>query len=138
MSDAGHSPASVSSRSSSPAPSNTWTVQDIIAERKSLNGDRELLVVWKPSWIPKENMEDGPVWRSFRDAQRCQFSCAAGSIIVPVEVGSSLADDIAAVSHQVSSNTPTVATGLRVDASQSKKDMTPRKSLGTAAKRWRE
>jgi hypothetical protein len=137
MSDADHNPASVSSCSSSPAPFNTWTVQDIIAERKSLNGDRELLVVWKASWIPKENMEDGPVWRSFRDAQRCQFSCAAGSIIVPVEAGSSLAGDIAAVSHQVS-NTPRVVTGLRGVASQSKKDMTPRKSLGTAAKRWRE
>jgi hypothetical protein len=136
MSEAHRCHTSASSSESSPTPSNAWTVQDIIAERKSLNGDKELLVIWKPSWIPKENMADGPVWRSFRGARRCQFSCAAGSIIVPVEAGSSLAADIATVTRQVSAN-PLVSASGGI-AAERKRDMTPKKSLSTDPKRVRQ
>jgi hypothetical protein len=38
-----------------------WEVIDILAEREDAQGNREVLVVWKPSWIPKTQLALGPV-----------------------------------------------------------------------------
>jgi hypothetical protein len=43
-----------------------WDVQDILAERTSVTGDDELLVVWKPSWVAVSNVKPGPELRRFR------------------------------------------------------------------------
>lgn len=52
-----------------------WTVQDILAERRMANGESEVLVVWKPSWIPKSNMnDDGAVMRAFKEAMKVRFN----------------------------------------------------------------
>jgi len=85
-------------RSSSPASSESdgyiWHVQEILAERESMGGAKELLVVWKTSWIPKENvMADGPVMRQFKDSRKCVFNSSTGDITLAVEPGTTLQRD---------------------------------------------
>ena len=85
-------------RSTSPAPSESdeyiWHVQEILAERVSMGGERELLVVWKTSWVPKENVvADGPVMRQFRHSRKCNFKSATGDMILAVEPGTTLQRD---------------------------------------------
>jgi hypothetical protein len=85
-----------------------WDVQDILAERTSKrSGQRELLVVWKPTWIPKKNMiQDGPVMRRFSEASKWKFASVAGDLILPVEPGSALQQDcFAACASAVEKNT---------------------------------
>ena len=84
----------------SPRDGDVWDVAEILAERTSVSGENELLVVWKPCWIPISNMHsDGPVMRTFRDAPKWKFNSAAGAmrLILPVEPGTVLADDCAAI-----------------------------------------
>lgn len=84
----------------SPLDGDLWDVAEILAERTSVSGDNELLVVWKPCWIPISNMHsDGPVMRAFRDAPKWNFNSAAGAmrLILPVEPGTVLAEDCAAI-----------------------------------------
>jgi hypothetical protein len=85
-------------RRSSPAPSESdeyiWHVQEILAERVSMGGAKELLVVWKTSWVPKENvMADGPVMRQFKDSRKCVFNSSTGDITLAVEPGTTLQRD---------------------------------------------
>ena len=85
-----------------------WDVQDILAERRTANGESEVLVLWKPSWIPKDNMQsDGPVMRRFRQSPKARFGAlsALGTLILPVEPGTSLATACAAVAAKASSDT---------------------------------
>ena len=73
-----------------------WDVQEILAERVTARGDTELLVVWKTSWIPQSNMiADGPVLRAFMQIPKCKFVSAAGTISIPVEPGTTLAQECA-------------------------------------------
>lgn len=75
-----------------------WDVQEILAERTSVTGEGELLVVWKTSWIPISNMHsDGPIMRKFRDAAKLKFYSTSNSmrLILPVEPGTVLAHDCA-------------------------------------------
>lgn len=42
-----------------------WEVLDILAER-TVNGDREVLVIWKPTWIAVNQLDpDGPVYQAW-------------------------------------------------------------------------
>jgi len=71
-----------------------WGVQEILAERKTLFGEVELLVVWKVSWIPKGNVPDGPVMQAFDEARKCKF--AVGRVMhiqLPIEPKTTLARD---------------------------------------------
>ncbi len=88
-----NSSSSIESTSNDSA--NLWDVQDILAERTSATtGRAELLVVWKPSWIPKSNMNrDGPVMRRFTEAYKWTWSSDAGDLILPVEPGTPLQQD---------------------------------------------
>lgn len=57
------------SQAQEPKPSSepVWDVQDILAERTSLMGENEELVVWKPSWEPIRNVRaDGPAMNRLR------------------------------------------------------------------------
>jgi hypothetical protein len=102
--------------------SQLWDVQEILAERTSISGENELLVVWKTSWIPRSNMDaDGPVMRRFEKAPKCRFSTAAGSmrIILPVEPGTVLAQECATIAA--------AADGAHED----KREYAPRKVLDT-------
>ena len=75
---------------------NLWDVAEILAERTTVTGDLELLVVWKCSWIPKSNMmADGPVLRRFEEERKCTFTAGKDRmrIKMPVQPGSTLAAD---------------------------------------------
>ena len=102
-------------------------VQDILAERTSTTlGCSEVLVVWKPSWIPITNVQDGPILRKFRAATKCYFLSAAGKLNLPVEPDTALADDIDAVAAR---------TERQLELQSQRERGTPRKSLGSVAKR---
>ncbi len=71
-----------------------WDVQDILAECTTVLGGKELLVVWKTSWIPKRNMiSDGPVMQRWTEARKCKFKLGLDYIRLAVEPGSTLAMD---------------------------------------------
>lgn len=58
----GRSSADVKSSSADSA--TNWEVIDILAERTTSAGIRELLVVWKPEWIAKSQIDrSGPVMK---------------------------------------------------------------------------
>ena len=102
-------------------------VQDILAERTSTTlGCSEVLVAWKPSWIPITNVQDGHILRNWRAATKCYFLSAAGKLLLPVEPDSALADDMDAVAARTERQ-------LELQAQQERG--TPRKSLGSVAKR---
>jgi hypothetical protein len=91
---ASESPSSVSSDGGL----QIWDVQDILAERTSVAGRKELLVLWKPSWIPHSDvLPDSPVMRRFRWKPMLNFASESGCfrIKLPVEPGSTLAQDFA-------------------------------------------
>ena len=102
-------------------------VLDILASRSSTTlGCPEVLVVWKPSWIPITNVMDGPILSKFLESRKCQFLSAAGTLLLPVESDSTLALDIAEAADRS-------ARHLVLEAQQDRG--TPRKSLGSVAKR---
>ena len=102
-------------------------VQDILAERSSATlGCSEVLVTWKPTWIPITNLQDGPILRKYRHTPKCRFLSAAGKLLLPVEPDTALADDMAAAAERTERQ-------LKLQAQQERG--TPRKSLGTVAKR---
>jgi hypothetical protein len=77
-----------------------WDVAEILAERTSVSGENEVLVVWKPSWIPKSNLQsDGPVLQQYSGSYKWKFSSACGAmrLFLPVEPGTSLAADCATI-----------------------------------------
>ncbi len=126
-----------SSADSAPQPSidQHFEVQDILAERTSTTqGCNEVLVVWKPTWIPITNVQDGPILTKHRNARKCRFISSVGKIILPVEPNSTLADDIASAEawSQLQLHR---AGGDQIDSGGSSQRGTPRKSLGSVAKR---
>ena len=111
-----------------------WDVQAILAARTSVSGDDEVLVVWKPSWIPMSNVQpDGPGMLQFQAATKWAFTSAISGMrtILPVEPGTTMAVD-----HAVMLETVKAAKAER----RSRKRHTtshptgPRKALGTVAK----
>jgi len=132
-------PMSVSA--SSPAPSNSsndgfiWDVQEILAERTSVSGENEVLVVWKTSWIPVSNLiADGPVLQQFQGTPKIVFSTCRGSmsVYVPVEPGTQLQADFVEIARRRAA-----AEAAQAEAARTKiaSDRTPRKALGGVAKR---
>jgi hypothetical protein len=102
-------------------------VIDILASRSSSSlGCTEVLVVWKPSWIPITNVLDGPILSKYLDARKCHFLSAAGKLLLPVESDSTLARDLAAAAERTDRH-------LELQARQDRR--TPRMSLGSVAKR---
>ena len=135
------SSASSESLASSPSQACTgqlWEVQAIMAERTSTGGVNEVLVVWKPDWIPITNVPDGPVLRKHHHARKCVFMSSVGKVILPVEPDSTLEDDMVAAAArlesaiQVARERELFGSG---GAAPSRVRGTPRKSLGSVAKR---
>ncbi len=89
-------------------------------------GCPEVLVVWKPSWVPITNVLDGPILSKYLDAPKCHFLSAAGKLLLPVESDTTLARDIAAAADRTDRQ-------LKKQARQERG--MPRKSLGGVAKR---
>jgi hypothetical protein len=111
-----------------------WDVQDILAERSSLTGENEVLVVWKSSWEPVSNVKRGPAMMRFRDTRTWQFTSRTGGmrVMLPVERGTTLAVDRAVAQemakHPKSDDKQTAAASA----------IGPRKTLGCKAKRRRD
>jgi hypothetical protein len=92
--DAAHVSSSVSSSVSSQMPEQHWVVQDILAERTSVSGPNEVLVVWKASWIPVTNMDQqGPVWQEWRRSPKWSSSAMRMQVMLAMEPGSQLDHD---------------------------------------------
>ena len=116
---------------SPPSQTDVWVVQEILAERVSPNGDRELLVVWKPEWIPYANVRDGNVLRSFCSVPKARFVSAAGDVLLPVERRSSLAAAIRRVQpERQHASAHAHSSDSRSDSAPGRSRETPRKSLG--------
>ncbi len=129
-------PSLLSSASSSSAGGKLWDVQEILAERTSISGDNELLVVWKTCWVPKINVMTGPVLERFRAAPKFKFVSAAGDINWAVEPDTQLALDVAevhALQRDRRANHQQHNASNRASATDV--DRTPRKQLGRVTKR---
>ena len=127
-----------SSTSAATADGELWDVQEILAERTSISSQNELLVVWKTCWVPHDNVKPGPVLQRFRAAPKFKFTSAAGDITWAVEPDTQLANDVAAV--HAAQRAHTVAAdqqrpGTISGAAARERDVTPRKQLGSVAKR---
>ena len=82
-------------------------VSVILAERRTVNGESELLVLFQPKWILKDAMHpDAPALRHYRQASKARFGAqsALGTIVMPVEPGSSLAAACAKVAARAASD----------------------------------
>jgi hypothetical protein len=82
-------------------------VSVILAERRTVNGESELLVLLQPKWILKDAMHpDDPVLRHFRQAPKARFGAlsALGTVVIPVEPGSSLAAACAKIADRAASD----------------------------------
>jgi hypothetical protein len=120
---------------SPPSQSVLWVVQDILAERVSPDGHRELLVVWKPEWIPDANIRDGNVWRAFCAAPKVKFKSVVGDVLLPLIPGSSLSTDVRhcmSERQRSSEHAPCSdsASNIAPDCNRG----TPRKSVGCTAR----
>ena len=75
-----------------------WEIQEILAERTSLSGENEILVVWKPGWIPKGNLMGGHIRDAWETAQKWSTSkTVAGmrmEVLLPVMPHTQLAADL--------------------------------------------
>ena len=121
-----------------------WDVQAILAERHSAfqNGS-EVLVAWKPCWIPIENVPEGPLLSSFKEAPKVRFQSSVGKLILPVEPDTALADDVAAAAdwseRQMREHRehfqPRYSSMELPKRKRVHGDGTPRKALGSVAKK---
>lgn len=111
-----------------------WDVQEILAERTSIDSSKqnELLVVWKTCWVPEGNVKRGAVLQSFRAAPKFKFTSAAGDINWAVEPDTQLAFDVATAQAAQRARTSAAA---QQRANAVERDRTPRKQLGSVAKR---
>lgn len=93
-------PSSSSSRSSHQSEC-TWEVLDIVAERTSLTGENELLVMWKPTWVPTSNVADGDILEHFQSGAKVKFVHTSSNmhIMIPVGPGTTLAADCTMVKN---------------------------------------
>lgn len=112
-----------------------WDVQDILAERTSVTGDDELLVVWKPSWVAVSNVKPGVILSRYRSTPKWKFTSASCGMrtILPVEPDTTLAVD-----HAVMLETVKAAKAERREAlnvASGNHAVGPRKMLGSVAKR---
>ena len=74
----------------------------VLAERKSLSGESEVLVVWQPNWMPAADMAGMQAYVDFQQASHCKFSSMIGSLTLPVDGGSKLAQDVAIIADKAS------------------------------------
>ena len=120
-----------------------WDVQAILAERHSaFQTGSEVLVAWKPCWIPIENVPEGPLLSSFQEAPKVRFQSSVGKLLLPVEPDTALADDVAAAAdwseRQIREHREHFqqrSSGMELPKRKRQHgDGTPRKALGSVAK----
>ncbi len=88
-------PSTSESSTSQSSAAYLWDVSEILAERTTLSGDIELLIVFKTQWVPKGHLfDDCPAMQRYNQAGKYTFVSAAGAVTVLVPPGSSLAQDV--------------------------------------------
>ena len=120
---------------SPPSQTVLWDVQEILAERVSPDGHRDLLVVWKPDWIPDANVREGKVLRAFCAAPKAKFKSVVGYVLLPIITGSSLSTDVSnCLSERQRSSELAPCSDSASNIAPDRNRGTPRKSLGCVAR----
>ena len=138
-----------------------WEVQDILAQRLTLSGKVEYLVVWRSTWVSDVAVKAGPVLRDWYAARKFK-TCGAMAVTLPIVRGTQLDSDcrrirlqravqqsapesrvVDAASYSALDSAPDVTSGINQLAPGSSHSMTfafvgPRKQLGSSAKRVRQ
>jgi len=134
-----NSTSQMSTPTASPAASSSTNdgfvleVQAILAERTTVEGENEFLVALRPTWIPSSSMQaSSAVIARYDAAPKWSFSSPQGGLqlYVPVERGTAIAADRATIAARVAA-----AEAAQRDAASAGIDRTPRKALGSVAKR---
>ena len=96
--------ASVSSESDSS--DYQWEISEILAERTSVRGENEVLVVWKSCWIGKSQLKShGPVELAWKAARKWQSPNSNGIVVrFAAETGSNLSKDMAHIAAAAAEN----------------------------------
>lgn len=117
------------SHASSSTTDTVWAVQDILAERTSATGGNEVLVVWKPEWIPLTNVKPGDVLDAWHAAPKWSSAAMMMKVMLPMPPGSQLQKDVQHVNALYIARYAT--------QQQSSHPTGSRKQLGAIAKRKR-
>ena len=100
------SPCTMSSVSGSSATGESddtaWEVSEICAERTSISGVPQVLVVWKTSWIPVSRLDaEGTVLLKWQETAKWRSSPISDiCVALPAESGSQLAQEIAVIADR--------------------------------------
>jgi hypothetical protein len=91
--------ASVDAPSALSSTCSAWSAAEILAERGSLSGEVQLLVVWKPEWVPVSAVHDGCVRDAWLNARMWTAHQSSGDkqihVSLPIEPHSAFARDVA-------------------------------------------
>ena len=74
-------------------PDVNWEVQDILAERKTISGETEMLVDWKCTWIPMASVKYGPVLVKWQHTNKFKTGHGTMDVTLPVIQGTQLHAD---------------------------------------------
>jgi hypothetical protein len=140
-------PKSPISDDSSTVGGDLWEVQDILAQRLTLSGEIEYLVVWRSTWTAADLVKDGPVLRHWHEAAKFKTG-GSMAITLPVVRGTQLFSDCrqiclkwAALGGATDSRSVLGAVcalpDVPADVLNANPVVGPRKQLGSTAKRVR-
>ncbi len=137
----------MSETSLSDSSSSVWEVQDILAQRITLTGEIEYLVVWRSTWSAADKVADGPVLRHWLAAKKFKTG-GAMAVTLPVVRGTQLYSDCRILRQQAAQRAAPESHRLLGFACVSTLDpapvpqpslvVGPRKQLGSSAKRVRQ
>jgi hypothetical protein len=65
-----------------------------LAERTSATGANEVLVVWKPEWIPITNVRPGEVLDAWKSVPKWSSAAMSMKVMLPMASGSQLQKDV--------------------------------------------
>ena len=92
-------PSSPSSDSCSSFEDDLWEVQEILAQRHTLSGETEYLVVWRCTWTPASLVKAGPELRRWQAASKFKTK-EPMAVTLPVLPGTQLHKDCRRIALQ--------------------------------------
>ena len=83
-----------------------WEISEILAERTSVRGENEVLVVWKSCWIGKSQLKSqGPVEMAWKATRKWLSPNSSGIVVgLAAVTGSNLAKDMAHIAATAAEN----------------------------------
>jgi len=106
-----------------------WELQDILADRQTLSGESEMLVVWKCTWIPASSVKDGPVLSKWLYTDKFKTGHDPMNVRLPVIRGTQLHKDCMIIRKNLAERNVAVTPTDNIAGSK--------KSKGSATKRRR-